>query len=301
MKRLKASAILLLALLLTACSSAPPAAEESEQPPKEEPAITEEVTAPETPETAPVIRYEVDTVMHGDTRKVEGDVTLFSYAVEVPELTAWREDGTQITEAATPEEEKALQMVRTFCDRFAVWYAEETMNELEKTAQEDFNFSKENGIDWFMGYQVELNSSVYRTEKLVSVFASYSAYTGGAHPNTYLLGWTFDLENGTFYSSEDMAGQTQLQEAVSGEIIRQAAERAAQEGMAPEEFFWPEYETIIAEWPNYAVSFDESGMNVAFSPYELAAYAAGAQEFHMSYEWLAPYLDEHGLEVLALN
>ena len=85
------------------------------------------------------------------------------------------------------------------------------------------------------------------------------------------------------------------------EIVRQAAERAAEDGMKPEEFFWPEYQEIVAEWPNYAVSFHENGMNVTFSPYELAAYAAGAQTFQMSYEWLKPYLDEHGLEVLELN
>ena len=136
MKKWKVSVMLLLALLLAACSSAPSEPEVSAQPPKEEPAVTEGETVPETPETAPVIRYEVDTVMHGDTRKVEEDVTLFSYAVEVPELTAWREDGTQITEAATPEEEKALQVVETFCDRFAVWYAEETMDELEMMEHE---------------------------------------------------------------------------------------------------------------------------------------------------------------------
>ena len=74
--------------------------------------------------------------------KTEDDITLFSYAVEVPELTAWREDGTQITEAATPEEEKALQAVQVFHDRFTVWYAEETLAELEQNAQSDFDFRK---------------------------------------------------------------------------------------------------------------------------------------------------------------
>ena len=301
MRVLKASVVLLLVLLLTACASAPPEQKDNVQQPEEKPEVTVDKEEAEVPAAESVIHYVVNTVMHGDTRKTEDDMILFSYAVEVPELTAWREDGTRITEAATPEEEKALQAVQTFHDRFTVWYAEETMAELEKTAREDFNFSKEAGIDWFMGYQLELNCSVYQTEKLVSVSAVYGAYTGGAHPNAYLLGWTFDLENGTFYGPEGMAGQTQLQEAVSEEIIRQAADRAAGEGMKPEEFFWPEYESIIAEWPNYAVSFDENGMNVAFSPYELAAYAAGAQTFHMSYEWLAPYLDEHGLDVLGLN
>lgn len=287
---------LLLALVLTGCS-ATYVQVESNPPPKAPPPEQEEPA--EGIEQA--VHFKVDTVMHGDTVKAEEDITLFSYAVEVPELTAWREDGTQITQAATDAEERALQMVDTFAERFVVWYAEETLEELEKTAREELAFYREAGADWNYGYQLELDCTVYQTEKLVSISGMYYAYTGGAHPNTYLLGWTFDLESGSFYGPEGMAGQTELQEAVSAEIIRQAAERAAEAGMTPEEFFWPEYQEIIGEWPNYAVSFNEEGMTVAFSPYELAAYAAGPQEFYLSYEWLSVYLDEHGMDVLGLK
>ena len=288
MKRLKSSLAWLLALLLTACASAKPEQTAPEQKPIEQPEVTTEQNEVAVPEVEGVIRYVVDTVMHGDTRKTEDDITLFSYAVEVPELTVWREDGTQITVAATLEEEKALEAVQIFHDRFAVWYAEETLSGMEKTAEEDLAFRQESDIEWLSGYQIELNCSVYQTEKMVSVSAMYYAYTGGAHPNTSFLGWNFDLENGTFFKPEEMVGQKQLQDAVSEEIIRQAAMRAEQEGMTPEDFFWPEYESIVAEWPNYAVSFDENGMTVAFSPYELAAYAAGAQIFQMPYDWLIP-------------
>ena len=41
-------------------------------------------------------------------------------------------------------------------------------------------------------------------------------------------------------------------------------------------------------------------MTVAFSPYELAAYAAGAQEFTLTYEELAPHLNQRGQQVLGL-
>ena len=291
-------AALLFALLLTACSAVTYVQVENAPSPNALPTEAAEMMV--TAEKEQSIYYQADTVMHGDTRKTDDGTTLFSYAVEVPELTAWREDGTQITEAQNPAEEKALQTVQAFHERFTVWYADETLEELEKTATEDLKWKKEENIDWYDGYQVELNSSVYQTELLVSVSAEYYAYTGGAHPNTYLLGWTFDLENGAFYGPENLAGQ-ELQAAVCEEIIRQAETRAAEENMKPEEFFWPEYQEIIAEWTNYAVSFDEEGMNVAFSPYELAAYAAGAQEFKMPYEWLKEYLDEHSIEVLGLN
>ena len=109
------------------------------------------------------------------------------------------------------------------------------------------------------------------------------------------------LKIGLPVGAETLAGQEPFQTAVSEEIIRQAEAKAMEYDAAPEEFFWPEYETIIGDWPSYAISFDESGMSVAFSPYELAAYAAGPQTFELSYEFLKPYLDEHGLEVLGLD
>ena len=93
---------------------------------------------------------------------------------------------------------------------------------------------------------------------------------------------------------------TALQDHVTEELTRQARCRASEEDMVPEEMFWEDYESIIADWSSYAVSFDESGMTVAFSPYELAAYAAGAQEFTLTYEELAPHLNQRGQQVLGL-
>ena len=42
-------------------------------------------------------------------------------------------------------------------------------------------------------------------------------------------------------------------------------------------------------------------MTVTFSPYELAAYAAGPQIFRLTYDQLAPHLGEHGRTLLGLG
>ena len=42
-------------------------------------------------------------------------------------------------------------------------------------------------------------------------------------------------------------------------------------------------------------------METVFSPYELAPYAAGPQTFRFSYDWLAPYISEHGRTILGLE
>ena len=42
-------------------------------------------------------------------------------------------------------------------------------------------------------------------------------------------------------------------------------------------------------------------MKVAFSPYELAAYPVGVQEFILPYDFLADYLDEPAQIILGLT
>ena len=286
----------LLVLLLTACSAAPPAQEPVAPPEDEQPPLG---TVEDVAEA--YVRYQVETDVWGDTCITEDGIHLVSYTAEIPVLKAFREDGTEIVSADHPEEEQAVATVEAFNRRFESWYAEEEFLKLARTAEEDLAWVEEEGLHWYGGYELELSCDIYQTDHLVSVSGVYCSYTGGAHPNTYLLGWTFDLERGVFFGAETLAGQEPFQTAVSEEIIRQAEVKAMEYDAAPEEFFWPEYETIIGDWPSYAISFDASGMSVAFSPYELAAYAAGPQTFELSYEFLKPYLDEHGLEVLGLD
>ena len=292
---------LLLSLLLTACS-APPAQEEATSPaPAPTPPPQEDVMEQPAPPQKQVIRYQADTTLFADTLYAEDGTQLLHYEIHIPYLSAYREDGTEITEVQTPKEEQALAAVQTFNERFAVWHSEEAIREAAKLAADDLSWYQEEQMDWYGGYWMELNCTIYQTEHLISISGVYAAHTGGAHPNAYLLGWNFDPHSGVFFGAEGLAGHTELQEAVAAEIIRQAQERAAESELAPEEFVWPEYESIIADWPSYAVSFDENGMKVAFSPYELAAYAAGAQEFILPYEFLADYLDEPAQITLGLT
>ena len=88
-------------------------------------------------------------------------------------------------------------------------------------------------------------------------------------------------------------------DGVKEEIIRQAGQTARENGYQPQEYYLENYEDIAAEWANYAVSFDENGMSVGFSPYEIACYAVGPQTFTISYQTLSPWLSDTGK--LALN
>lgn len=282
---------LLMTLLLTACSAATMADVKSAPPPGELAAET----APET------VCYTVETQVWEDAAQAEDGTPLASCRFSLPVLTACRGDGTPITEPQTELEEQAASSAGAFNEKFGRWASAEELRTMAEGAAEDLAWRREAGYEWSGGYTMELDCTVYQTERMVSVSGLYYSDTGGAHPNTYLMGWNFDLETGTFFEPELLAEDSALQETVSAELVRQARERAAEIGLAPEEFFWPDYETIIADWGSYAVSFDESGMRVAFSPYELAAYAAGTQEFRLSYDWLKPYLSGHGRALLGLE
>ena len=305
MKRL----IALMALLgtLTACSApAEPAATEQKETPAAEESVTAEppaslddkatfsAAAPEK------LTYSVTLETLEDTSEAGDGTVLIHRTYTLPVISVETADGTAVTEASTPAETEALTVAQTFNDQFRAWAASDGADEMAAGAEEDRAFRAESGLEWHP-YELELDCSLYQTEELISVQAEYYSYTGGAHPNTVLLAWNYDLTTGQFLTPEQLAADGQaFSEAVRAELLRQSQETAADNDMAPEEYFWSNYEEILAGWSSYAVSFDETGMTVGFSPFELAAYAAGPQIYHLPYETFTGYLSIHGLAMLGL-
>ena len=283
---------LLMALLLTACASISETDVKSDPPP-EVPAVPVQ-TAP-----AP-LHFTVETGVWEDAAAAEDGTILAEYSFTLPVLSVRREDGTVVETAETETEQKALETAAVFNKKFGKWAAAEEFGEIVEAAAEHLAQCREWEMDWVGPYTLDLDCTIYQTEQMVSVSSVYYSFTGGAHPNTYLLGWNFDLDTGEFFDAKALPDGTALQDHVTEELTRQARCRASEEDMVPEQMFWGDYESIIADWSSYAVSFDESGMTVAFSPYELAAYAAGAQVFTLSYEELVPHLNQRGQQVLGL-
>lgn len=281
---------LLMTLLLTGCGASAMTMVTGSQPPA--------ASAPEV-ETTEAIRFEVEKQLWSDEANAEDGTTLASYTFQLPVLTAVREDGTSINEARNKTEEQALAAAAAFNEKFGKWAAAEEFPEFVASAGEDLALRREWDTQW-MPYELTLDCTVYQTDRIISVAGLYYSYTGGAHPNTWQLGWNFDLEEGIFFGPELLTDGTELQEAVSGEIIRQA-QLPLEDGTVPAEWYWEDHEAITANWTSYTVSFDEEGMEVIFSPYELAPYAAGPQTFRLSYEWLEPHLSAHGRVLLGLE
>lgn len=288
--------LVLAACLLTGCGgkeSAPPTVSAPSQP-----AISVEIADPAPQPAEPVI-YTVTMAAKESTVCTETGETLIATSFRYPVLTAHGVHGDPITEGNTEREAAALSVVEAFNDSFADWNSGEDFQGDMEIAMEDYAWRKAEGMDWMGNYTMELSCTAYQTRRMVSVSGLYYSYTGGAHGNSAHLAWNFDLENGTFFGPE-LLGGAELQTAVAEELKRQSAERAAEYDALPEELYWADYEAVLEDWQSSAVSFNEKGMTVAYSPYELAAYAFGAQVYEIPYEFLEPYLSLQGMELLGL-
>lgn len=274
----------------------PPADSSAATPP---PVSSEDLLPPPAPPEETIL-YTVASTTKEETVRADSGAIILTSRFQLPVLTAHREDGSVITEPQTDKETAALAAAEVFNAKFTDWTTAEELQEVADMAAQDYVWRKEEGLEWFEAYSMDLSCTAYQTQSMISVTGLYYYYTGGAHPNSVNLGWNFDLENGAFFGPEVLGEGSALQEAVTEELIRQCGERAEENGLTPAEFFWQDYETILADWPSYAVSFDEAGMTISFSPYELAAYAAGPQFFEISYDFLEPYLSLQGLALLGL-
>ena len=320
--------LLILTLLLSGCGGAapaptpgaavedavtpeplpvPPLKKEEEAPSQatmSAPPVNEQHPAELLPPTAPEplperITYTVERDIHQEEISTENGVKLAAVRYQLPLLQAVGADGVPITEGTTPERARALEVTAAFNEKFDPWRQED--DTLRRMVTEDYSYRP----DMFtigMYYVDELDFSVWQTEKLVSIRADSYSYYGGAHPNTALCGWSFDLETGTYLNPLSIAfDEQEFRTLVAAELVIQADERAAALQQEPTAMYWEDYRNVLGNWSDYPVFFDTAGMTVRFSPYELGSYAAGAHEFTFSYTFLEPHLSDYGRDLLGLK
>lgn len=250
------------------------------------------------PPPPPAVAFLAETERYEETVRDEDGTELAVCSYDLPVLRVTAKDGTPVETPATEEQSRALAAAETFNARFDQWKS--NPKTLAESAKEDRAFRNESGLE-SVAYTDDLRCAVYQTERLISVSGTYSTYTGGAHPNHILMSWNFDLETGEFFEPEILDEGGDLREYVHQALMKEARETAAGADMAPRDLYWEDYADTLSEWLSYAVSFDAEGMTVGFSPYELAAYAAGPQVFHLGYDQLLPHLGQHGRALLGLE
>lgn len=139
-------------------------------------------------------------------------------------------------------------------------------------------------------YEDDADMSADFCGDVVSICLNRSSYTGGAHPNRYAVGYLFDLKAGQFIDPTQIAGDPEVFRTGAAELLLEKAE--AHEAR---ESFWQDYADIIGHWSEGTVLFDQEGMRVIYSPYELGPYAMGDVEFRLSWEELEPLVGPEGM------
>lgn len=275
---------LTLALSLAACGGRGSAPEMVEAIPAQ-PVETAESgeSAPES-EQGPVYRVE--------TRPVEEEYTA--------------DDGTVVGHKrytlaylATDGDDAAREAVcKTFNDAMDAFFAQDFAEDSDfaSVCRDAYAWQAEAGIEFEPCYDEFGVTDTAMSDTMLSISGAGSSYTGGAHPNNYLAAWNYDLQNGKFFTLNDLAGDpAALRAAVADEILAQIEAQGLAEG------YFENYEEVIRGAEDFNVFFGGGRtMTVWFSEYDIAPHAAGIPMFDISYDVLAPYLNDSGAALLQL-
>lgn len=199
-------------------------------------------------------------------------------------------------EALPPAEAEAAERVaEAFNDRMTGM-----MEELEadgRTVSRDAKNAYKDGY-WLEAYYDEVSASGTVMGEVVSVRIDRSSYTGGAHPNSYASACLFDLTAGQF-----ILDPSQLADDPAAFLTGAAGMLVEKAGAIRKnrDAYWQDYAEIISRWNEGTVLFDEEGMLVVYSTYELGPYSMGEVELRLDWEELAELMGPGGLARLGME
>lgn len=171
-------------------------------------------------------------------------------------------------------------------------------NGMLEAAEDNFAWVREYQVD---GHTLELSdclsAKVSRLDdNMLSILYSDVNYTGGAHGSYGSFGYTFDLQSGEILSLDKLSGDTA---GLNEFLVQTMLEIAAADPSFPvEDSFLPAggreeaFRNLLREGAWY---FDQEGLVIFSTLYELGPYAAGIAEFRIPYEKLAGKIDERYL------
>jgi len=126
------------------------------------------------------------------------------------------------------------------------------------------------------------------SDTVQSVVFTISEYTGGAHPNSYYMTFTFDLAGERVLALDDLFTDVEAGLTAVMPIARAQLETAMGD-MALPDFINPGTEPTPENYANFALTPDS--LIIFFPPYQVAPYAAGPQQVTIPLADLAGVLE----------
>ena len=152
----------------------------------------------------------------------------------------------------------------------------------------EYESIKKETKDFEAGYVLEITSApVFNSRDILTVSAGNYSYTGGAHPNSYLKYFVFDIKSGKLLRTEDIfeAGFEKKLNAMIENKFREQYELG--DGKPLTDIL---FENKIEFNNNFAITKD--GVEFFYNRYEIMAYVYGSAEISFTYAELNGLLKE---------
>lgn len=207
------------------------------------------------------------------TTELDSDVPFLHMMIGNAFLEDWSEDSMYVSvkwEQLMLSEESAKEFpkLKTAFDAFneeEISLAESTFEDLQGMAPELLEYGHNS-----VSLESENKLYVQRADANLVSFLEYGyIYSGGAHPNHYYLGYNYNPATGEELELTDVLNDTDA----LAEILYEKLSAKYPDGM-----FWEDsLKTVLEEYDvsYYQWTMDCQGITFWFSPYDIAAYAAG--------------------------
>ena len=290
---LLAAMLLTLAACLTACSAVPmlSLADDKLQPP--------DSPAKDTGEKADPLPQEWSIRLEQVNKEnyAEDDRLLAKGSYQVFQLEP--EDGGNALTVTT-------QTADSINRYFEQWRKSQLQFLADVTEMARTSYAGTNGADprWEQPeyvYSDTVTTDYWVGPELLCVEMHYSSYSGGAHPNSWRVAVSFDLNTGEAVKIMELAEDSEgLRAAVKENLLYQIRESDIWMEYGAEAFF-EDYEDTVGNWADQCLVFDDNGLTVVFNPYTIAPYATGELSYLIPYSLLQPYLNGRAMQLLGLN
>ncbi len=210
----------------------------------------------------------------------------FKIKYEYPELESGYGDLKDKfnSEMAFLVQERLLDFV---IEEFEFTNTEEIINKLfadyEMMVQNSETGESESFSNWFIEQKTEV---LYQVDNLISLSVSHHSYTGGAHPDKYMLYRNYSLPEFKLLDINDVLKDPEKVLPIAEEIFR--VNFRIPEGVSyTDQGYW--FENDLFYLPeNFVLS--STGILFRFNPYEIGPYAIGEHEFKLPYELIREQL-----------
>ncbi len=181
-----------------------------------------------------------------------------------------------------PGNQEAQDKINDFFVQEEVSY-QDTIQEYVQFAKEDLEMRGDDPelMESWGGYSVGKEYSIARAdEKIISVVLDCYEFTGGAHPNSGRVAYTFDAQTGEKLSLEAVVKDLDEAQSVTTEFLTEKlAEQEQEEGM-----LFDDYQSYIQDiLTDNTWYLDQEGFHIIINEYIVSPHAAGIQEMTMPY------------------